>query len=81
MSPGGLDGKASAYSMGDLGSTPGSGISSGKGNVNPLQYSCLENPMDGGVIEFAIELQRATLCHRVAKSNFNLISHKIKILA
>ena len=42
------DGKASAYNAGDLGSIPGSGRSSGEGNGNPLQYSCLENPMDGG---------------------------------
>ena len=34
--------------MGDLGSIPGSGRSPGEGNGNPLQYSCLENPMDGG---------------------------------
>ena len=47
--PGGLDGKASAYNVGDLGSIPGSEISSGEGNGTPLQYSCLENPMDGGV--------------------------------
>ena len=46
--PGGSDGKASAYNAGDLGSTPGSGRSSGEGNGNPLQYSCLENAMDGG---------------------------------
>ena len=46
--PGGSDGKASAYNVGYLGSIPGSGISSGEGNGNPLQYSCLENPMDGG---------------------------------
>ena len=46
---GGLDGKASAYSAGELGSIPGSGRSSGEGNGNSLQYSCLENPMDGGV--------------------------------
>ena len=46
--PGGSDGKASAYSVGDPGSIPGSGRSSGEGNGNPLQYSCLENPMDGG---------------------------------
>ena len=32
---------------GDLGSIPGSGRSPGEGNDNPLQYSCLENPMDG----------------------------------
>ena len=46
--PGGSDNKVSASSVGDLGSIPGSGRSSGEGNGNPLQYSCLENPMDGG---------------------------------
>ena len=45
--PDGLDGKASAYNAGDPGSIPGLGRSSGEGNGNPLQYSCLENPMDG----------------------------------
>ena len=45
--PGGSDGKASAYSAGDPGSIPGSGRSPGEGHGNPLQYSCLENPMDG----------------------------------
>ena len=40
--------KASAYTAGDLGSIPGSGRSPGEGNGNPLQYSCLENPMDRG---------------------------------
>ena len=46
--PGGSDGKASAFIMGNPGSIPGLGRSSGEGNGNPLQYSCLENPMDGG---------------------------------
>ena len=46
--PCGSDSKESAYNAGDRGSIPGSGISSGEGNGNPLQYSCLENPMDGG---------------------------------
>ena len=46
--PGGSDGKASAYNAGDQGSIPGSGRSPGEGNGNPLQYSGLENPMDGG---------------------------------
>ena len=46
--PGGSDGKASNYNAGDPGSIPGLGRSSGKGNGNPLQYSCLENPMDEG---------------------------------
>ena len=35
-------------SAGDVGSIPGSGRSSGGGNGNPLQYTCLENPMDRG---------------------------------
>ena len=39
-------GKESACNAGDLGSIPGSGRSPGEGNGNPLQYSCLENPMD-----------------------------------
>ena len=46
--PGGSDGKASVYNVGDLGSIPGSGRFPGEGNSNPLRYSCLENPMDGG---------------------------------
>ena len=46
--PGGSDSKASAYSVGDLVSIPGSGRSPGEGNGDPLQYSCLENPMDRG---------------------------------
>ena len=46
--PGGSDGKASVYNAGDPGSIPGSGRSPGEGNGNPLQYSCLENPMDRG---------------------------------
>ena len=46
--PGGLDDKASAYNAGDPGSIPGLGRSSGEGNGNPLQYSCLENPIDRG---------------------------------
>ena len=46
--PGGSDGKASVYNVGDPGSIPGLGRSSGEGNGNPLQYYCLENPMDRG---------------------------------
>ena len=42
--PGGSDGKESACNAGDLGSIPGLGRSSGEGNGNLLQYSCLENP-------------------------------------
>ena len=46
--PGGSEVKASACNAGDLGLIPGSGRSPGEGNGNPLQYSCLEDPMDGG---------------------------------
>ena len=46
--PGGSDGKESACNVDDLGSIPGSGRLLGEGNDNPLQYSCLENPMDRG---------------------------------
>ena len=46
--PGCSDGKASACNAGDPGSIPGSGRHPGEGNGNPLQYSCLGNPMDRG---------------------------------
>ena len=46
--PGVSDGKASVYNVGDPGSIPGLGRSPGQGHGNPLQYSCLEIPMDGG---------------------------------
>ena len=48
MFPGGLEGKASACNVGDPGSISELGRSPGEGNGTPLQYSCLENPMDGG---------------------------------
>ena len=47
-SPGSSNGKESACNAGDLGSVPGSGRSPGEGNGSPLQYSCLENPVDRG---------------------------------
>ena len=46
--PGGSDGKESACNAGDMGSILGSGRSPGGGHGNPLQYSCLKNPMDRG---------------------------------
>ena len=45
--PGGAEVKVSACNMGDLGSIPGSRRSPGEGNGDPLQYSCLKNPLDG----------------------------------
>ena len=62
--PGGLDSKESACSVGDPGSIAGSGRSPGEGNGNPLQYSCLENPMDGGAWQATV--------HRVTKSQTQL---------
>ena len=50
----GSDDKASAYNAGDLGSIPGSGRSSEEENGNPLQYSSLGNPMDGGAWEATV---------------------------
>ena len=47
--PGGLDGNESTCRTGESGSIPGLGRSSGEGNGNPLQFSCLENSMDRGV--------------------------------
>ena len=46
--PGGSDSKAPVYNAGDLGLIPGLGRSPGEENGNPLQYYCLENPMDRG---------------------------------
>ena len=47
-------GKDSACNAGDTGSIPGSGRSPAEGNGNPLQYSCLENPMDRGAWQATI---------------------------
>jgi len=58
-----LSRKESAYNVGavgDVGLNPGSGRSPGEGHGNPLQYSCLENPMDRGAWRAAV--------HRVTKS-------------
>ena len=61
---GGSEVKASACNAGDLGSIPESGRSPGDGNGNPLQYSCLENPTDGGAWWATV--------HGVAKSRIRL---------
>ena len=60
----GSDGEASACSVGDPGSIPGSGKSPGEGNGNTIQYSCLENPMDGGAWQVTV--------HGVSKSRTRL---------
>ena len=66
-SPGGSDGKESACNAGDPGSTPGSGRFPGEGKGNPLQYSCLDNPMDRGAWQRTV--------HRVTKSQTWLSMH------
>ena len=58
--PGGSDGKECTCNVGDLGLIPGVGRSPGGGNGSPLQYSCLENPMDRGAWQSTV--------HGVAKS-------------
>ena len=62
--PGGSEVKVSASNVGDPGLIPGSGRSPGEGNGNPLQYPCLENPMDGGAWWATV--------HGVAKSRTRL---------
>ena len=56
-----LSGKEFAYHAGDRGLIPGSGRSPGEGNGNPLQYSCLENPVHRGA--------RRTTGHVVTKES------------
>ena len=64
ITPGGSDGKESAHNVRDLSSIPRLERSPGERNGNPLQYSCLENPMDRGAWQ--------TILHRVAKSQTQL---------
>ena len=73
MCPGGSDGKESACSAGDLGSILGSGRSPGEGNGNPLQYSCLENPMERGAWQAVVY---GVVKSRTRQSDF---SHSIAI--
>ena len=63
--PGGPEVKASASNAGNLGSIPGLGRSPGEGNGNPLQYACLENPMDRGAWQATV--------HRVARVGYILV--------
>ena len=51
--PGGSAGKESTHNAGDLGSVPGLARAPGGGHGNPLQYSCLKNPMDRGAWQVA----------------------------
>ena len=69
---GGSEVKASACNAGDLGSILGSGRSPGEGNGTPLQYSRLENPMDGGAWWAAV--------HGVAQSGTRLSDDTLRVL-
>ena len=62
--PGGPNSKTSARNVGDLGLIPGSGRFSGERSGNPLQYSCLGNPMDRGAWQ--------TTVHGVMKSQMQV---------
>ena len=72
--PGGSEVKASACNAGAPGSIPGLGRSPGEENGNPLQYSCLENPIDGGAWWSTV--------HGVAKIRTRLsdFTHSLKLL-
>ena len=81
--PGGLDSKASAHNAGDLGSIPCWERSPGEGNGNPLQYSCLENPMDRGVhwvTESRTQLSDFTFTIQIIIIIFYIFSSKIIFL-
>ena len=73
LSPGGSDSKESACNAGDLGLIPGSGRFPGEGNGNPLQYSCLENPMDRGTWWATV--------HGVAESGRTEATHTHSVLS
>ena len=79
--PGGSDNKESAYNMGDPGSIPRSGRCPGEVHGNPLQYSCLRNPMDRGAWQATVHgvtKSRTTLSLTYNRSNglFSYMSRK-----
>ena len=83
--PGGSDRKESACNEGDTGSTPGSGRSPGEGKGYPLQYSCLENPMDRGawraiVHGIAKSRTRQSDCHFHFRCSWHLSSFQFGAL-
>ena len=73
--PSSSNGKQAAYKAGDLGSIPGLGRSPGEGNGYPLQYSCLENPMDRGAWWATVNAKECSNYCTTA-----LISHVSKVM-
>ena len=85
-------GKESACNPGDTGSIPGSGRSPGEGNGNPLQYSCLENPMSRGAWQATVygftrvghnlvtNTTTTTTCNRAARKMLRMSDHTIPLL-
>ena len=76
--PGGSDGKESAWKGGDPGSTADSGRSPGEGNGYPLQYSCLENSMDRGLVGYSPWGQELDVTKRLNNNNNNRLILKIE---
>ena len=69
--------KCLAYNIGDLGSIPGSGRSSGEGNGNPVQYSCLENPMDRGPHSWATVHGGRKESDKTERLHFTSLQYKV----
>ena len=69
--PAGSDAKECACSAGDPGSTPGSGRSPGERSGNPLQYSCLEDPMDRGAWQAVVHGKESDLTYRLKREREN----------
>ena len=84
VSPGGSNVKESAFNAGDLGSISGSGRSPGEGNGYPVQYSCLENPMDRGawqVTKSQTQLSDEHFSSKISKAVWSLLSHLLQFSA
>ena len=75
--PGDSESKETACSVGNLGSIPGLGRSPGEGNGNPLQCSCLENPMDRGALPATVH-GIATELDMTEQPHFHFICKALK---
>ena len=82
MFPGGLDGKELISNARDLGFTPELGRCPGEGNGNPLQDSCLENPMDSGAWRSAVPgvTESDTTDHAHTCESIQMLSLNIRMM-